>query len=71
MVQNKTKLFRNFHTLLSLSILILICGSNIFAEGQTNFNKKFFDNIKPIKMKEPFAVALGAMDKDELFVYRY
>jgi len=70
-VQNKTKLFGNFHTLLSLSILILICGSNIFAEGQTNFNKKFFDRIEPIKMKEPFAVALGAMDKDELFVYRY
>jgi formylmethanofuran dehydrogenase subunit E len=57
--------------LLSLTILILVCGSNIFAEGQTNFNKKFFDQVAPIKIKEPFAVALGAIDKDEVFVYRY
>jgi len=41
------------------------------AEGQTKFNKGFFDQVEPIKMKDPLAVALGAMDKDEPFVYRY
>jgi hypothetical protein len=41
------------------------------AEGQTKFNKAFFDQVEPIKMKDPLAVALGAMDKDEPFVYRY
>ena len=41
------------------------------AEGQTKFNKDFFDQIEPIKMKDPLAIALGAMDKDEAFVYRY
>ena len=41
------------------------------AEGQTKFNKAFFDQVEPIKMKDPLAVALGAMDKEEPFVYRY
>ncbi len=41
------------------------------AEGQTKFNKDFFDQVEPIKMKDPLAVALGAMDKDEPFIYRY
>ena len=41
------------------------------AEGQTKFNKDFFDQVEPIKLKDPLAVALGAMDKDEPFVYRY
>lgn len=41
------------------------------AEGQTKFNKGFFDQLEPIKMKDPLAVALGAMDKDEPFIYRY
>ncbi len=41
------------------------------AEGQTKFNKDFFDQVEPIKMKDPLAVALGAMDKDEPFIYRF
>jgi hypothetical protein len=41
------------------------------AEGQTKFNKAFFDQVEPIKMKDGLAVALGAMDKDEPFIYRY
>ena len=41
------------------------------AEGQTKFNKDFFDQVEPILMKDPLAVALGAMDKDEPFVYRF
>jgi len=41
------------------------------AEGQTKFNKDFFDQVEPILMKDPLAVALGAMDKNEPFVYRF
>ncbi len=41
------------------------------AYGQTKFNKDFFDQVEPILMKDPLAVALGAMDKDESFVYRF
>jgi len=41
------------------------------AEGQSKFNIDFLDQVEPIKMKDPLAVALGAMDKDEPFVYRY
>ncbi|MDR4496984.1 MAG: FmdE family protein [Candidatus Scalindua sp.] len=41
------------------------------SEGQTKFNKAFFDEVEPIKLKDPLAVALGAMDKDEPFVYKY
>ncbi len=65
MGQSKTKMLRK---LLTLLFLVLICGGNLFAEGQTNFNKKFFDEIEPIKVKEQFAIALGAMDKDELLL---
>ncbi len=38
---------------------------------QTKFNKSFFDKVEPIRMKDPLAVALGAMDKNEAFVFTY
>lgn len=38
---------------------------------QTKFNKSFFDSVEPIKIKDPLAVALGAMDKNEPFVFTY
>ncbi|GJQ57220.1 MAG: hypothetical protein D8M57_16880 [Candidatus Scalindua sp. AMX11] len=41
------------------------------SEGQTKFNRAFFDEVEPIKLKDPLAVALGAMDKEEVFVYKY
>ncbi len=41
------------------------------SEGQSKFNHSFFDQVEPIKLKDPLAVALGAMDKDEPFVYTY
>ena len=41
------------------------------AEGQSKFNIDFLDQVEQIKMKDPLAVALGAMDKDEPFVYKY
>ena len=38
---------------------------------QTKFNKSFFDKVETIKMKDPLAIALGAMDKNEAFVFTY
>lgn len=41
------------------------------AEGQTKYSKDFFDTVEPIKMKDPLAVILGAMDKGEVFAFTY
>ncbi len=71
MGQKNLRFYRNLHVLFSIFFLILISGGNVMSEGQTKFNKDFFDQVEPIKMKDPLAVALGAMDKDEPFVYRY
>ncbi|MGQ3685376.1 MAG: FmdE family protein [Candidatus Loosdrechtia sp.] len=38
---------------------------------QTRFNKPFFNEVEPIKIKDPLAIALGAMDKNEPFVFTY
>ncbi|OQZ02050.1 MAG: hypothetical protein B6D34_11715 [Candidatus Brocadia sp. UTAMX1] len=38
---------------------------------QTKFNKSFFNSVEPIKIKDPLAIALGAMDKNEVFVFTY
>lgn len=38
---------------------------------QTKFNKAFFDAVETIKIKDPLAIALGAMDKNEVFVFSY
>ncbi len=38
---------------------------------QTKFNKSFFDSVETIKIKDPLAIALGAMDKNEAFVFAY
>ena len=38
---------------------------------QTKFNKPFFNSIEPIKIRDPLAIALGAMDKNEPFVFTY
>lgn len=38
---------------------------------QTKFNKPFFDDVEPIRLKDPLATALGAMDRNEAFVFTY
>lgn len=38
---------------------------------QTKFNKPFFHNVESIKIKDQLAIALGAMDKDGVFVFTY
>jgi hypothetical protein len=41
------------------------------AVEPTKFNKVFFDEVEPIKLYDPLAVALGAIDKGEPMVYTY
>lgn len=41
------------------------------AEGQTKYRKDFFETVEPIKMKDPLAIVLGAMDKGEVFIFTY
>ncbi len=67
----KIQIFIYFNILISFLFLTIMFGGNTMAEGQTKFNKDFFDQVEPILMKDPLAVALGAMDKDEPFVYRF
>lgn len=43
----------------------------VAAEGQTKYSKDFFDTVETIKMKDPLAVALGAMDKGGVFPFTY
>jgi hypothetical protein len=57
--------------LLSFLFITIIFGGKVMAEGQTKFNIDFLDQVEQIKMKDPLAVALGAMDKEEPFVYGY
>lgn len=38
---------------------------------QTKFNKSFFTSVESIRIKDPLAIALGAMDKNEAFVFTY
>ncbi|MBM4054410.1 MAG: hypothetical protein FJ264_07035 [Planctomycetes bacterium] len=38
---------------------------------QTKFNKPFFKDVEPIKIRDLLAVALGAIDKNEPFVFTY
>ncbi len=58
----------------ALAISITYCigmEGYVLAEGQTRYSKDFFDKTEPIKMKDPLAIMLGAMDKGEIFVYTY
>lgn len=41
------------------------------AVESTKFNKAFFDDVEPIKLEDPLAVVLGAIDKGEPLVYTY
>lgn len=41
------------------------------AVETTKFNKDFFDQVEPIKLEDPLAVVLGAIDKGEPLVYTY
>lgn len=53
-----------------ITYCIFPCGL-VRAEGQTRYSKDFFDTVEPIKMKDPLAVVLGAMDKGDVFAFTY
>ena len=40
-------------------------------EGQSNWSPDFFDLVETIKLKNPLAYILGAMDEGEEFVFKY
>ena len=41
------------------------------AEGQSNWCQTFFDEAPEIRLKDPLAYILGAMEADEVMVYKY
>lgn len=53
----------------------MVCFSplqrHVHAEGQSKLSKDFFDAVEPIKVKDPLAIVLGAMDSDAVFVFTY
>lgn len=55
--------------------VLITCGigiqEHVCAEGQTKYSRDFFDKAEPIKVKDPLASMLGAMDEGEVFVYTY
>jgi len=58
----------------TFGIAVAICITaqrHVYAEGQTKYSKDFFDSAEPIKIKDPLAVVLGAMDKGEVFIFTY
>ncbi|GAB62863.1 conserved hypothetical protein [Candidatus Jettenia caeni] len=54
-----------------LAMYCIVMYGYVSAEGQTNYSKDFFDRVEPIKMKDPLAVVLGAMEKGEVFTFTY
>lgn len=40
-------------------------------EGQSKWKQKFYDEVEPIKLRDPLAIFLGAMDEKEVFVFTY
>jgi formylmethanofuran dehydrogenase subunit E len=40
-------------------------------EGQSKWKQKFYDDVEKIRLKDPLAVFLGAMDEEEVFVFSY
>ncbi len=40
-------------------------------EGQSNWGQDFYDKVETVKLKDPLAYFLGAMEEGELFVFTY
>ncbi|MCF6159440.1 MAG: hypothetical protein E3K32_12930 [wastewater metagenome] len=56
---------------IALTVGIIAVQRDIPAEGQTKYNKDFFDSIEPIKLRDPLAVTLGVMNNEEAFLFTY
>lgn len=40
-------------------------------EGQSRWKQEFFDEVEPIILKDPLSVVLGAMDEEDVMVFKY
>jgi formylmethanofuran dehydrogenase subunit E len=40
-------------------------------EGQSRWKQKFFDDVEPIFLRDPLSVVLGAMDEEDVMVFKY
>jgi len=40
-------------------------------EGQSRWKQKFFDDVEPILLRDPLSVLLGAMDEEDVMVFKY
>ena len=65
------KRFRSGVIFVIFSWLMLFSVNHVMAEGQSKFSQDFFKQVAPITMADNLAVALGAVDKGESFVYNY
>src|SRR3972149_6099604 len=59
------------YTLGILAAYGIVIQTHVYAEGQTKYSKDFYDSAEPIKIKDPLAVVLGAVDKGEVFIFTY
>ena len=41
------------------------------SEGQSRWKQDFFDEVEPIILRDPLSVVLGAMDEEEVMVFKY
>ena len=64
---------RNYfaHMLIVLTACCLAVLVNAYADEQIKSSNEKIGNIESIKMKDPLAVVLGAIGKEDVFVYTY
>ncbi len=54
-----------------ISVIVLVFFNDGKTKGEKKMNKRFYDEVEAIKMRDPFAVALGVLAKDDVFIYKY
>ena len=66
---NNIRFYGGFVFLISIIVFALV--DDVRTEGGKKMNKRFYDEVESIKMRDPFAVALGVLTKDDVFTYKY
>jgi len=67
MYHRKITIYSGLIILISVFVLVSLAKT----EGKKKMNKRFYDEVEAIKMRDPFAVALGVLTKDDVFTYKY
>ncbi|MGQ3683821.1 MAG: FmdE family protein [Candidatus Loosdrechtia sp.] len=57
--------------LIVLSLYFPVLQGYCYAEGQTRYSWDFFDSVEPVRLKDPLAIVLGAVDKEAVLVFTY